>query len=150
MRLATLIIALVLMLVLGVQSCAVAVGGSIAEELSTAASEKEEASDLAGAGALGVLAALLWLVAAALVIAKPKASMWIFIAAALLCLLGGASGFSDLFVWAAASGVFALMSWRGTLEKRREVDEKQRQYEADVAAAAAQARQPPPPDTPAR
>jgi hypothetical protein len=57
MRLATLILALVLMLVLGVQSCAVVAGGGLAESLSTAAEDKEEAQDLAGAGALGTEAA---------------------------------------------------------------------------------------------
>jgi len=38
-RLATLIISIVLMLVAGIQSCAVAAGGSITEDLSTAAKE---------------------------------------------------------------------------------------------------------------
>lgn len=143
MRLATLIIALVLMLVLGVQSCAVAAGGSIAAELSTAAEDKDEAEDIAGGGAAGVFAALLWLVAAALVLAKPKASMWLFGIAALLCLIGATSGFTDLYIWAAVSVAFAVMSYFGAREKARDEAEKRRRYEADVAAAAAaQARAP--------
>ena len=92
MRLATLIISIVLMLVAGIQSCAVAAGGSIAEDLSTAAKDKKEAADIAGAGAAGVFAALMWLVAAALVMSKPKASMWIFGVASLLWLVAGAAG----------------------------------------------------------
>lgn len=72
MRLATLILALILILVIGLQSCAIAVGVSVAESLSTAAEDKQEAEDLAGAGALGLLATLLWLIGAALVIVNRK------------------------------------------------------------------------------
>lgn len=142
MRLATLIISLVLSLGLFVQSCAVAVGGSIAEDLSTAAQDKQEAEDLAGGGAMGVLAALLWLIAAAFVMRKPKVAMWLFGVAGFFCLIGGSTGFSDLFFWAVASFVFALMSWRGTKEKERDELEAERRYQADVEAAAARQSQP--------
>ena len=150
-RLATLIISLVLSLGLFFQSCAVAVGGSVSDSLSTTAQDKQEAQDLAGGGAFGVLAALMWLVAAGLVMSKPKASMWIFIAAAVSCLIGGATGFSDLFIWAAISLIFALMSWRGTKERENQEAEKRSRYQADVNAAAAAGaahHQPPPVPTP--
>jgi hypothetical protein len=116
MRLATLIIALILMFIAGLQSCAVAVGGGVAAELSTSIEDEEEAEALAGAGGLGVMAALLWLVGAALVMSRPKPSMWIFGVAALFWLLAGTAGFSDAFIWMAASLAFALMSWRGISE----------------------------------
>jgi hypothetical protein len=142
-RLATLIIALILMLVLGVQSCAVAAGGSIAGSLSTASDDKAKADELSSGGAVGVLVALLWLIAAALVIGKPRVSMWLFGIAGVIALLGGTTGFSDLYVWGIVSFVFALMSWRGTKEKARDAAKVTQQYEADVAAAAARMQQPP-------
>lgn len=145
MRLATLIIALVLMVVLGAQSCAAVVGGEIAESLSTAAEDKKEADDLSSGGAIGLLVALLWLVAAAFVLAKPRVSMWLFGIAAVFCLLGGSTGFTDLYVWAVVSIVFALMSWRGTKEKMRDEETRRQQYEADVAAVAARMHEPQPP-----
>lgn len=136
MRLATLIISLVLSLGLFIQSCAVAVGGSISEDLSTAAADRREAEDLAGGGGIGIFAALLWLVAAAFVMNKPKISMWLFVVAGLFCLIGGATGFSDLFIWAVVSFAFALMAWRGTKEKEKKALEEQERYQADVQAAA--------------
>lgn len=139
-RLATLIISLVLMLVSGIQSCAIAVGGSIAEDLSTAGKDKQEAEDLAGAGAAGVFAALMWLVAAGLVISKPKASMWIFGVASLFWLGAGAGGFSDGFIWMVASMIFTVMSWRGIKEKAGKDEQEQARYRADVHAAASQQR----------
>jgi hypothetical protein len=141
-----MIISLVLMLILGVQSCAVAVGGSLAEDLSTAASEKEEASNIAGAGACGMLAAFLWLIAAAFVLNRPRTSMKLFIAAAVFCLIGAVAGFTDLWFWMVASLVFAWMSRRGDAEKSEKEAEERAKYDADVrAAAAAQATQLPPP-----
>lgn len=86
---------------------------------------------------MGILAALLWLVAAALVMAKPRASMWLFGVAGVLLLIGGGTGFSDLFIWAVASFVFAVMSWRGIKEQARKDEEQRARYQADVAAAAA-------------
>lgn len=145
MRIATLILALVLMLVLGAQSCAVYAGSSVVSGLSTEEAEKDEADEDAGGAGLGILAALLWLVAAALVLAKPRVSMWIFVAAAVLCLLGAFTGFDDLYIWAVVSLVLALMSWRGAKEKAKDEDAKRVRYEADVAAAAAARPQEPPP-----
>ena len=68
---------------------------------------------------------------------KPKVSMWVFAAAGVFCLIGGATGFSDLFIWAVASFIFAVMSWRGTKEREKADLEKQQRYQTDVAAAAA-------------
>lgn len=136
MRLATLILALVLMLVLGVQSCSIAVGGSVVSSLSETADEKAEGEDLSAGGAVGLLVALMWLIGAALVIAKPRVSMWIFAVAGVFALLGGTTGFSDLYIWGGVSFVFALMSWRGSKEKLRQEVKRRDQYEADISAAA--------------
>lgn len=136
MRLATLIISLVLVVISGVQSCAVAVGGSIAQDLSTAASDKQKAEDLAGAGGLGVFAALLWVVGAGFVMAKPKVSLWVFGIASLLWVGAGAAGFTDAYFWMVASIIFAVMSWRGMKEKRKKDQEERTRYQADIAAAA--------------
>lgn len=137
LRIATLIISLVLSLGLFIQSCAVSVGGSISEDLSTGAIERQEAQDLAGGGAFGILAALLWLVAAGFVMAKPKVSVWLFAIAALSCLIGGAAGFTDLFIWAVVSVGFAVMSFFGIRERRKKEEQDRGRYQADVAAAAA-------------
>jgi len=148
-RLATLVISLILMLIAGIQSCAVAAGVSIAEDLSTAAKDKQEAEELAGAGGAGVIAALMWLVAAGLVMTKPRASMWIFGVASLLWLIAGAAGFSDGFIWMVASLIFAAMSWRGIRELEEKEQEGRARYQADVATAAAgMQRQPGPPARP--
>jgi hypothetical protein len=125
MRLAILIVSLVLMFVLGIQALAVMAGGSIGDD-----------QDLAGAGALGVFAALLWLIGAAFVLAKPKASMWLYAVAGLFCILGATSGFSDLYIWAFFSALFALASWRGIKEKASNDEDDRARYRADVAQAA--------------
>jgi hypothetical protein len=135
-RIATLIISLVLMLIMGVQSCAVAVGGSISSSLSESGADKKAAEDLSAGGSIGMFSALLWLIAAGLVLSKPKASMWIFIAAGVFCVIGGSTGYSDLFIWAGASALFALMSWRGISEKQKKDEQERARYQADVLAAA--------------
>jgi hypothetical protein len=144
-----LILALVLMLVLGAQSCAVAVGGEVASGLSTTEEEKNEGDDLSAGGSVGLLVALMWLIGAALVLAKPRVSMWIFGAAGVIALLGGLTGFSDLYLWGVVSFVFALMSWRGTKERARDELRKREQYEADIAAAAGRLQPPGQSDAPA-
>lgn len=136
LRIATLIISLVLMLVLAVQSLAVAAGGSLSSSLSTTQADQKAADDLAAGGAVGLLAALLWLIAAALVLSKPKASIWLFGAAAVMCLLGASSGFSDLYIWAGISAALAALSWRGLLEKRKTDAREHRTRAADMIVAA--------------
>jgi hypothetical protein len=137
MRIATLIISLVLGLALTVQSCAVyaasSVVGSLSEEGTT---DKTEADATAGGGAVGIFMALLWLVAAGFVMAKPKVSMWLFSIAAVFGVIGGATGFSDLFIWAGASALFAAASWRGISEQAKKDEQQRAAYRADVMAAA--------------
>jgi hypothetical protein len=115
-----MVVSLVLMLALGVQSCAAVVGGSLATGLGDARGD-----DLTFAGFLGTLAAFLWLVGASLVLGKPRVSMWLFASAVPVCLIGGALGFGDLYLWAGASGLFALGSWRGIGERERELAERE-------------------------
>jgi hypothetical protein len=135
MRRAAQIISLVLMVALGIQSCAVSVGGSATQSLSTTAADKQQGEDLAGAGAMGMLAALLWLIAAAFVMSRPKAALWIYVGAALSCLIGAAAGFTDLWIWMVVSAAFALLAWRGIGEKRRQEAEERAAYRADVQTA---------------
>lgn len=137
MRLATLIISLILSLVVFFQSCAAAVGGGIGSEFAETAAEKTEADNLSGAAGFGILGGLLWIVGAGLVISKPKASMWIYGAAALVLVGAGAGGYSDAFIWAVASVIFAVMSWRGIEEKAEKDEQERARYQADIATAAA-------------
>jgi uncharacterized membrane protein len=123
------------MLVLGLQSCAVTVGGSAEESLSTTAAEQKHGEDVASAGALGIFAAVLWLIGVAFVMSRPKLAAWLYGAAGALCLAGAITGFTDLWIWMVVSIAFAAMSWRGIGEKRREDEEQQAQYRADVQAA---------------
>jgi hypothetical protein len=136
MRIATLIISLVVSLFLTVQSFAVMAAGSISSSLSDTAADKKTGDDLSGGGAVGLFAAMLWVIAAAFVIAKPKVSMWVFAVAGILCILGGTSGFSDLYFYAGASGLFALLSRRGIAEKQEKDERERAAYQADIAAAA--------------
>jgi hypothetical protein len=113
-------LSLLLMLGLGVQSCSAVVGGAIATGLRDARGD-----DLSAAGFLGILAAFLWLVGASLVLGKPRVSMWLFASAVPLCVIGGALGFGDLYIWAGASALFSLGSWRGITERDRELAERE-------------------------
>ena len=89
LRLATTIIALVLMLIVGLQSCAAYVGGGVTSN-----------QDLSGAGAVGLLIALLFLIGAAFAIGVPIVSVGSFVLAALLALaVGFTSEFVDLRIW---------------------------------------------------
>ncbi len=125
MRIAVLIISLLLGLLLFVQSIIVYTSGNLSK-----------AEDLAGGGAIGLVAALLWLLGGALVIAFPAVSAGIFTLAGLLSLLGGAAGFTDLYGWAVVAFVLAVMSWFGHRGKkatrRAELAERQRQLDRDA------------------
>ena len=121
MRIATLIISLVLSMALLVQSCAVyaasSVVGSLSEEGTT---DKTEADATAGGGAVGIFMALLWLVAAGFVMAKPKVSMWLFSVAAVFGVIGVRTGLlRRCSIWAGASALFAAASWRGISDRPR-------------------------------
>ena len=119
-----MVVSLVLMLALGVQSCVATVGGTLATGLGD-----PRGDNLTSAGALGMLAAFLWLVGAALVLGKPRASMWLFLSAIPVCVVGGALGLDDLYVWGGVSGLFALGSWKGIEEQERELAERTAQAE---------------------
>ncbi|MEX0621329.1 MAG: hypothetical protein WD181_07095 [Solirubrobacterales bacterium] len=130
MRVATMVIALVLMVVVFVQSCAVSVGGSIAED-----------EDMAGGGALGIMLALTWVVGAGLVLSRPKAAIWAFGVGAFFGLIGAtAGGFSDLWIWTFVSVILGVMSWRGIREREKKEAEESARYQADIAAGIEQAR----------
>lgn len=120
MRLATLIVSLILMVILGVQSCTIYLAGSVGSSLAkaTASGSATTMQGYAGGGALGMVVALTWLLGAAFVMAKPTVSAVLFGLGALLAVLGTSSGFSDLGIWAAVSAVFAVMSWFGRRELR--------------------------------
>lgn len=108
-RIATTVVALVLMLVIGLQSCAVYAGGSVLKEDATAQG-----------GALGILLTLLFLVGGAFALGLPTVSLVVFVLAGLLGLLGGlTSGFPDLTIWGVVALVLAVLSYFGRREKRR-------------------------------
>lgn len=67
MRIAVLVIGLCLVMLVGMQSCTVMFGGGLTED-----------QNLAGAGALGLLVALLFILGSAFAIGAPKASVGIF------------------------------------------------------------------------
>jgi hypothetical protein len=136
MRRAVLIISLVLMLVLGVQSCSVTVGGSATENLSATTEERREGEDLKGAGGAGLIAALFWLIGAGFVMGRPKVSVWMFVAAAVFCVIGASAGFTDLWFWMLVSLAFAGLSWRGISEMRQSDEDARARYRADVQATA--------------
>jgi hypothetical protein len=123
MRIATLIVGLVLTIGLFVQSLLVSAGSSITSDKSTE-----------GAAGWGLIASLGFLIASALVIAKPRFSLWTFVVCSAICFIAGAStAFRDLIFWGFVAAVLAFMSWRGSIEKRRR-DAKEAERDAAVAA----------------
>ena len=79
-----------------------------------------------GAGSLGVLMGIMWLVACGFVLAKPRISMGIFVVSALLG-FAGASEFPDLQLWAIlALGLAALsyLGYRGKMNEQAKADER--------------------------
>ncbi len=109
MRIATLILGLVLMTVVGLQSCAIYIGGAALQEQATSDS-----------GALGLFLAFLLLVGAAFVLFFPWISVVSFLIAGLVGLSGGSStDFTDLTIWGIVAFVLAALSLLGVREKRR-------------------------------
>lgn len=112
MKIATGIISLVLMIVVGVQSCGVALGSSILHDQSGTTG-----------GSLGEFVALLFLLGGAFVFAKPFVSMFFFSLAAIFGWAGGATTmYSDLTIWGFVSLILGIMSffgWRGDQKKKR-------------------------------
>ncbi len=114
MRVATLILALIFMIPLTVQSCAIMGLGGIAGQ-----------SQTAGAGLIGIVMALLWIVGAAFALGKPTVSVVMFALAGLFgWMLGATSRFSDLNIWAIASVILAVLSFFGRRELRAKGREK--------------------------
>lgn len=113
MRVATLILSLGLMLVVGLQSCTVYIGGSALENPASAEG-----------GALGVLIAILFLLGAAFVMVYPLVSLFCFVVAGLTGLAGGSStSFSDLTIWGIVALILATLSFLGVREKRKRVQD---------------------------
>jgi hypothetical protein len=110
MRIAVTIISLALMLVVFLQSCAASVGGSLGEDES-----------LSGAGALGFLVGLLYLLGGAFALGLPRVSIIVFAIAALIGVLTGATtDFRDLIIWGVVAAILALMSLRAYRTKLRD------------------------------
>lgn len=108
MRVAVTIISLGLMLVIGLQSCAVSLGAAMMAD-----------DELSGSAAIGILVALIFLVGGAFAMHVPMVSLFSFTIAGLLALLAGTtSTFSDLMFWSVAAFILALMSLFGVREKR--------------------------------
>lgn len=123
MRVTVLILGLLLGLVMFLQTMLV-------YGLSNAVDDTNSAS----AGAVGVLMALMWLVACAFVMPLPMVSVVVFAIAGLFGF--AASGeFPDLGIWGGISLVLAVLSffgWRGKRKDTRErQEEKARQAERD-------------------
>lgn len=123
-----MIVSLVGALATGAQSCAVSYTSNVAERLGKAAGEStKETHSLAAAGGFGVIGAIMWLIAGALVMSRPRVSTWIFAASAVPWVAARTQGFHDAAGWAIASVVLAVMARAGEREKLK----------AEVAAATA-------------
>jgi hypothetical protein len=112
MRVALTILSLVLMLLVGLQSCTLAVGASLSSD-----------ENLAGGAAVGLLMTLLFLLGGAFAVGYPLVSLVACAFAGLLGLVAGSTtAFSDLSFWAIVSFVLAVLSYLGMREKRKHAD----------------------------
>jgi hypothetical protein len=108
-RIATMILSLVLMLVVGAQSCAVSVGDEMLGE--KAATQ---------GGPIGLIIAFLFLLGGAFALVFPLVSLAAFVLDGLLGLAGGGTtSFGDLTVWGVVSLILAVFSFFGWREKRK-------------------------------
>jgi hypothetical protein len=99
-RIATMIISLILMLVVGAQACAVSLGD--------AALQRKAAEQ---GGPIGLFMAFLFLIGGAFALAFPFVSLLAFFFAGIIGLAGGAStSFGDLTVWGVLSLILAVPS----------------------------------------
>jgi hypothetical protein len=112
LRIATAIIALILMIPVGLQSCTAAVGGSMSEN-----------QGLSGAGAVGILVAFLFLIGGAFAIGIPMVSVVVFAIAGFFALIAGfSSEFKDLGIWGFVALILAVLSYFGhRLGRRRTI-----------------------------
>lgn len=105
MRIAVLVLALCLTMIVGLQSCAVMVGGSMAAN-----------DNLAGGGAIGLLLAFLFVLGAAFAMGLPRVSMVLFAVAALFGYIAAGTGFGDMAIWGTVALILAVMSYFGYRE----------------------------------
>jgi len=132
MRLAVLIIALIIGIVVTFQACTAYGLSGVAEGLGASG-----AKDLTGASATGILTGLLILVGAGFALPFPRVATAILVAAGLLGILVGTAGhFPDQVIWGVVAFVLAGMSYLGARSKRREDAERAEQH-ANLAAVAA-------------
>jgi hypothetical protein len=108
-----MILSLILMLLVGAQSCAVSVGdAALGEEAATQG------------GPLGIFMALLFLVGGAFALVFPLVSLVAFVLSGLVGIAGGSStSFGDLTFWGVISLVLAVLSFYGWREKRKRAAE---------------------------
>ena len=117
MRIAVTILSLGLMLVIGFQSCAASIGGSMGQDQSTS-----------NAGAMGFVVVFLFLISGAFAMSFPIVSLVSFLLAGTIALAAGfSSDFADLAIWGFVALALAIMSYFGHREKqRRRADQQQR------------------------
>ena len=132
MRVAVLILGLVLGAIMFLQALVIAGLSGVTDDDETGA-----------AAAVGLLMALLWLVACALVIPAPRVSLTLFVLAGVLGFAVSAD-YPDLAVWGGASLVLAFLSFLGWRGKRR-ADLKEKARDEMLAEAVAARRAAPPP-----
>jgi hypothetical protein len=101
-RIATMVLSLILMLVVGAQSCAVSIGDSLGNAKASTQS-----------GVIGLLIAFLFLVAGAFALSFPLVSGLFGLIAE------STTSFSDLTIWGVVSLILAVFSFFGWREKRR-------------------------------
>ncbi len=108
-----MILSLILMLLVGFQSCAVSLGDAA---IGTKAAEQ--------GGPLGILMALLFLVGGAFALVFPPVSLVSFVLAGLVGVGGGSStDFTDLTYWGIVSFILAVLSFFGWREKKKRAAE---------------------------
>lgn len=114
-----MVISLCLMLIIGLQSCAVGVGGSILGE-----------EDLSQGGSVGIFIALLYIIGAAFSIGKPIVSTIVFgIAAFFAFTVGVTTSFSDMKVWSFVSLVLSILSYFGQKELQKKNPPQEEDYD---------------------
>lgn len=124
MRIATMIIGFLVGMVMTFQTIFAYMFGSVGAELGST-----EAAEVAEAGAVGILVALLWLLGIAFEYAFPKVSIVTFTLAGLLA-FAIAGPYPDMAVWGVVALVLAVLSFFGNKEKKRKDEEKRIQQQA--------------------
>lgn len=104
LRVAVLILGLVFSVFAGLQSCAVHLGGRLTDT-----------STNAGAGAVGIVISMLFLIGSALVLSFPLAAQICFVISCVLAILNRAN-FPDMTFWAVVSFCLGMMCYYGRRE----------------------------------